>query len=329
LAFFAKELIVTRVLLQLTGGLGNQLFQLAAGLSLVSCESNKLEIEEKLGRPRGTVEGTPDVLSFDWPEPFKIVPVRVGKLSNFMSRVTGYCLRLGVIPTKIESSKVIHESIISIASLLLSLFLKERRKIFIGQGTGFTELDRNLTAPYLVGYFQSYRYAELSRSLLSMAKISKAGPELTFLESIARVETPLVVHCRFGDYLQEEDFGIPSSKYYSSAIEKLLERNNFNCIWVFSDDLEKAKEKLSLVERLPVRWINSVDASVASTLQAMRLGHGYVVANSSFSWWAAFLSVNSAAEVVAPSPWFKGMDDPKDLIPLNWHQVDAGYVHDR
>ena len=93
--------------------------------------------------------------------------------------------------------------------------------------------------------------------------------------------------------------------------------------------MEKAKEKLFLVERLPVRWINSVDASVASTLQAMRLGHGYVVANSSFSWWAAFLSFNGASEVVAPSPWFKGMDDPKDLIPPNWSQVDAGYVRDR
>jgi hypothetical protein len=228
-----------------------------------------------------------------------------------------------------ESTKVIRESIISIASLLLSLFLKERRKIVIGQGTGFTELDTNLTRPYLVGYFQSYKYAELSRSMLAMAKISKAGPELAFLESIAQIETPLVVHCRFGDYLQEEDFGIPSSKYYSSAIDKLLERNKFNCIWVFSDDLEKAKEKLSLVERLPVRWINSVDASVASTLQAMRLGHGYVVANSSFSWWAAFLSFNGASEVVAPSPWFKGMDDPKDLIPPNWSLVDAGYVRDR
>jgi hypothetical protein len=315
-----------KVFLQLTGGLGNQFFQLAAGLSLTPDQPNQVVIEEKLGRPRSSIEGFADILAFDWPEPFEVVPVRVGRLSNFMSRVTGYCLRLGAIPTNLESRRFIRKPILLVASFLLSVFLKDRRKIVIGEGVGYTELDPNVPRPYLVGYFQSYKYAELTRNTLSMAKVQKVGPELAFLNSIARTELPLVVHCRFGDYLLERGFGIPSSDYYSKAIEKLLESNHFNCIWVFSDDLEKAREKLSLGERLPVRWINSVDDSVASTLQAMRLGQGYVVANSTFSWWAAFLSLNSSSEVVAPKPWFMGAEDPKELIPPNWSRVDAGYV---
>ena len=319
---------MSKVLLQITGGLGNQLFQLAAGLSLVPDQPTQLAIEERLGKPRGSIGGSAEIFTFDWPVPLKIVPTRAGKFSDFMSRVTGYCLRLGVIPTNLESKKFVRKSILFIASSLLSVFLKKRRKIIIGEGTGYTEFDTAIEAPYLVGYFQSYRYAELNRTLLSMVKVSKIGPELALLYSVAQREAPLVVHCRFGDYLLEEDFGIPSSKYYSTAIEKLLHSNDFNSIWIFSDDLEKAKEKLVLSEKLPVRWINSVDNSVASTLQAMRLGHGYVVANSSFSWWAAFLSFSNAAEVVAPKPWFKGMDDPKDLVPPNWCQLDAGYVGD-
>ena len=314
--------------MQITGGLGNQLFQLAAGLSLVPDQPDQLAIEERLGKPRGSIGGSAEIFSFEWPVPLKIVRTKAGKFSDFMSRVTGYCLRLGVIPTNLESKKFIRKSVLIIASSLLSVFLKERRKIIIGKGTGYTEFDTAIEVPYLVGYFQSYRYAELNRTLLSRVKVSKIGPELALLYSVAQREAPLVVHCRFGDYLLEEDFGMPSSKYYSTAIGKLLHTNEFNSIWIFSDDLEKAKEKLVLSETLPVRWINSVDNSVASTLEAMRLGHGYVVANSSFSWWAAFLSFSSAAEVVAPQPWFKGMDDPKDLVPPNWRQLDAGYVGD-
>ena len=78
-------------------------------------------------------------------------------------------------------------------------------------------------------------------------------------------------------------------------------------------------------ESLPIRWIDSVDDSVVATLQAMRLGRGYVIANSTFSWWAAYLSLNPGVEVVAPSPWFMGMEDPKELIPPNWKKFDAGY----
>ena len=57
----------------------------------------------------------------------------------------------------------------------------------------------------------------------------------------------------------------------------------------------------------------------------MRLGRGYVIANSTFSWWAAYLSLNPGVEVVVPSPWFMGMEDPGELIPPNWKQLDAGY----
>ena len=123
----------------------------------------------------------------------------------------------------------------------------------------------------------------------------------------------------------EENFGIPSREFYSAGISKLLARGSCKSIWVFSDDLPKAREKLDLQETLPIRWINSVDDSVVATLQAMRLGRAYVIANSTFSWWAAYLSLNPSVEVVAPSPWFMGMEDPKELIPPNWEQLDAGY----
>ena len=50
---------------------------------------------------------------------------------------------------------------------------------------------------------------------------------------------------------------------------------------------------------------------------------GYIISNSSFSWWAAFLRKDRTAPVFCPDPWFQGMKDPDSLIPHEWHKVAA------
>jgi len=316
---------MTKVSIQITGGLGNQLFQFAAGLSLVEGEPDQLDIEQKLGKPRSASKTNADLLGFTWPHPLNIIEVNQSRVSEFMSRVTGYCLRLGVKPSHLESKRFIRSTILFLTSFLISMFLRKRKNVVIGSGVGYSKLDNDYSNPYLVGYFQSYKYAEKNHQYLVKARIQNVGPELEELNLAAIEEMPLVVHLRFGDYLLEENFGIPSREFYSTGINKLLAKGSCKSIWVFSDDLPKAREKLDLKETLPIRWINSVDDSVVATLQAMRLGRAYVIANSTFSWWAAYLSLNPCAEVVAPSPWFAGMEDPEELIPPNWEQLDAGY----
>jgi hypothetical protein len=97
---------------------------------------------------------------------------------------------------------------------------------------------------------------------------------------------------------------------------------SFTDIWVFSDEIELAKEKIPEIYLDRVRWIENVDNSSAASLDAMRLGHGYVIANSTFSWWGAMLSVNTEAPVVAPKKWFRNAPDPVDLIPDSWIRFD-------
>jgi len=69
--------------------------------------------------------------------------------------------------------------------------------------------------------------------------------------------------------------------------------------------------------------MENIDNSSASTLEAMRFGRGYVIANSTFSWWGAYLSHTDHAEVIAPDPWFQGMDSPDSLIPRNWQKRNS------
>ena len=314
-----------KVTVQITGGLGNQLFQFAAGLSMVEDESSQLYLEQTLGKPRSQFKNNADIFGFKWPHPPRVIEVRRNRVSKFMSRVTGYCLRMSVKPRALESNRFVRDSILRLASVLISLFFRERMNIAVGNGVGFSSINHVRANPFLVGYFQSYRYADMNREYLLEAKIQNVGPELEELNCAALDEMPLVVHLRFGDYLLEKDFGIPSIEFYSAGISYIVARDSCKSIWVFSDDLQKAREKLDIKSTIPIRWINSVDGSVVATFQAMRLGRAYVIANSTFSWWAAYLSFNQSVAVVAPRPWFLGMDDPKDLIPPHWEQIDAGY----
>ena len=113
-----------------------------------------------------------------------------------------------------------------------------------------------------------------------------------------------------------------SQQYFETAINFQLGRCNYESIWFFSDEPSLAKNIVKFNNKIETRWIPEVGQSAAETLEVMRHGKGYVISNSTFSWWGAFLSYNENAIVVAPSPWFKAMSQPKMLIPNNWVEID-------
>jgi hypothetical protein len=109
-----------------------------------------------------------------------------------------------------------------------------------------------------------------------------------------------------------------SDKYYAEAITNLWASSKYNKIWLFSDEPEKAMNKIPKDLRKQVRVMPEIQNSASQTLEVMRFGHGYVIGNSTYSWWAAFLSYSVTPDIVAPDPWFIGMDSPHMLIPDNW-----------
>ena len=96
-------------------------------------------------------------------------------------------------------------------------------------------------------------------------------------------------------------------------------------MWLFSDQIESAKNRIPPELQSKTRLIAEVDGNDYSSLIAMTLGQDFVIANSTFSWWAARLSSNPNTRVIFPSPWFKGMPEPKNLIPTNWQPNSASY----
>jgi HD superfamily phosphohydrolase YqeK len=176
-----------------------------------------------------------------------------------------------------------------------------------------------------VGYFQSYKWASEPEIFGKMMNLRlRDCKKIEKIKELAEREKPVIVHFRFGDYLAEENFGIPSSQYYREAVNAIRERTSRDrTFWIFSDDVEKAKVIIDEISLQKTKYFSSNQFSSSETFEIMRMGTDYVIANSTFSWWAAFLRYSRAGIVVAPTPWFKGLPTPADLIPLEWIQIEA------
>lgn len=301
----------------LAGGLGNQLFQLAFGLSQTN--GNLLELEWSLGNPRLGNDGKPELLQFELPHNVRLNPRR--HVSWFERKYGNLVLRMSALSQPSQSSWNVKSILLYLSSYgLRSMNWKEMR-VLMPKGVGF---DPNAVAtldPTLfVGYFQSYKWAERPEVLaqLKSLRIRNESKWLQEIKSLATQEVPLVLHLRLGDYQSEATFGTPSKEFYESAVDELWRSGKFKKIWIFSDDPEGAKALLPQWILDCSRWISGDQGSASSNLEAMRYGAGYVISNSTFSWWGAFLSHNDYVQVIVPTPWFKLAKEPLDIVPKNW-----------
>ena len=102
-----------------------------------------------------------------------------------------------------------------------------------------------------------------------------------------------------------------------------MKTNLYDSIWLFSDEFEKALSFIPEKYLDIVKCVSEAQKSSAATLEIMRFGVGYIIGNSTFSWWGATLSHSLYPKVIAPEPWFKGMREPKDIIPTDWLRIPA------
>jgi len=307
-----------KIYLSLTGGLGNQLFQVSAALSLAS--GDEVLVEWINSRPRLNANGIPEIFDFKLPE--NVILASSHKFHLLSSKSVGYVLRMGVNPRSYERSRLFSSAVTLLASILNIATLRKFVRIRLNKGVGYCSalVESNRNSFHLVGYFQTYKWlSELKLPLgLQQMPLQESSTLLLQFVTLAKSEEPLIVHMRFGDYRLEESFGLLTKKYYHESVMELWSSGDYKSIWVFSDEIDEAKRYFSELDLSEVRFISDIANSSAQTLEAMRLGKGYVIANSSFSWWAAKLSHSSDARVIAPTPWFIGQEEPVDLIPPEW-----------
>jgi hypothetical protein len=306
----------------LTGGLGNQLFQFAALQS--NNDSRTLIIDAVNGSPRTNSFGEPDILDFELPGS-PIIHKRI--MTNFTRRAIGFTLRLHINSKSNLRHKFLRLLTRFATSILVSLHFRDFVLVRVLEDLGDDNKSDSVKVNlFLIGYFQSIRWAETmidgSEPTLTLRSTSSKVQDYKIL---AEREEPLVVHIRLGDYVSESGFGIPGEKYYAEAISSQLLMKRYKKIWLFSDEPEKAIQKLPVSPGIEYRIIEQEGLTSAETLEIMRFGHGYVIANSSFSYWGAFLSYSEDPKVICPYPWFKDLAAPNNLIPGKWRRADARF----
>jgi len=307
-------------IIHLMGGLGNQLFQIAAGLNVSFSENVPLIIDDSYGNFRKNASSQADIFTYER-SIFSTLRIPPDK-KKYLGRILSLLIRMSLRSREEIKPRVLRLILSKLVSVLLALKLRRKIAVWCSTDVGYEPIPYSSKSQYLIGYFQTYRYAELNKVKSVMSSLTLPDKKIFEMEELAKQECPLIVHIRLGDYLQESSFGVLSHEYYDRAISLMTSKYNFEKIWVFSDDIENAKSYIPDRFTTLCRWIDDKNDSACVTLEKMRLGSGYVIGNSSFSWWGAFLARKISAPTIAPNPWFIGMKQPNELIPSNWIIID-------
>lgn len=179
---------------------------------------------------------------------------------------------------------------------------------------------------YYLGYWQTEKYfKDVCQEILeafAFSRFSPDSPNEKLAEHIAGKNT-VSIHIRRGDYLKIGNTqGICTLEYYKKAIDKLKEYITPELFLVFSDDIQWCRDNLAdSFGEIHVRFVdwNRGDESYRD-MQLMSLCSHNIIANSSFSWWGAWLNNNPDKIVITPSRWMNG-EGWVDIIPDNWIKI--------
>lgn len=293
------------IVVRVRGGLGNQLFQYAAGLALARHHNTDLKLD----------------LYF-----YKKHPYRKFELDKFK------------IPVVHASRQEVHTFT---GSNPVIRYLNKREnyfhcpRVFSQPHYHYYEDFFQLPAPlYLNGYWQSEKYFTSVQKEVQEFYRPQAidGVNLELIEKLKGIES-VSLHVRIGDYAAAEYksfFGGLTPAYYQQAIQFIKKRTSSPVFFVFSDDIEWCKKNLQL-ENVNYVAHNRGENSYNDLVLMSHCKHN-IMANSSFSWWGAWLNQNASKVVVAPREWFrqkylenKNVIYPcryynvKDLIPTGWN----------
>ena len=304
----------------LNGGLGNQLFQLA--FLLHQSSEKPLILNPNLGLPRKNKNGEPDIAILIQNLPVAVAPC---KKPNIIHR------KLSTLAIRESAKNQGFSTLIKFLeiayTIIFSVSYGHFRRVKINSGIGF---DTRLEAKFdclNFGYFQTFRWASEPGVLELLSKLRPTEYSIEFSEFIKSYSNKriLCVHVRLTDYKLENSFGVPSKSYYQKAINLAASLEGFEKIWLFSDEPGEALGYIPLEFQEILEVVPEFPGGVSETFELMRHCHSYVIGNSTFSWWGAFLSYNKNPNVIAPSKWFSMADTPLDLIPEAWHKIDPHF----
>jgi hypothetical protein len=289
------------IIVKIKGGLGNQMFQYAFGLSIATKYGKKL------------------YLDLTWYDDSSIDTKRTFLLNNYIKNYN------------IANDSMIKNAIgeRTILNLLYSKFensflpLAYRRHI-IEKTPQFDprilEIDRDV---YFDGTWMNENYFNISKDYIK--NLYSKRPDLNLyqqeIERQIRQSDSVSVHIRRGDYANNMNtnkyHGLVPITYYECLIEEISKKNPKTNFFFFSDDIEWVRNNIS--PNYNYTFVLQSDYGMEHhDLYLMSICNFNIIANSTFSWWAAWLNLNPQKKVYAPLKWSSTILNSRDLLPDNW-----------
>lgn len=285
---------------QLAGGLGNQLFQFTAGIA--RSLHNRTQI------------------SFDISRIDHGVTMRGESISDAVRIISNEQVYFNFVDSKLPRLY----DVASHRFNLVKQFDGFLRPSFNSSVTGFDEgIYTQHRVAVIRGYFQSWKYLDYLKS--QNVTLELEGKETE--NKIARYskdfdfENDIAIHVRRGDYSRFKDsIGLLSSSYYLDAVKEFGPNRR---VIVFSDDIEISREFPTSTDfyYTPELTLGKAMDSLFLMLKFRNL----VMSNSTFSWWAAALGC-SDKNIIAPNKWFRGLEDPLDLVMPTWSSIKSDWL---
>jgi hypothetical protein len=287
------------VITKLLGGLGNQMFQYATGRSLALANGCELKL---------------DTSAFD----------------RYVIH-SGYALGAFNIAAGIASAAEARKLAGSTHKIPRIIFRKlgiQGKSYFCEKGFNFDPALLDRSAPiYIEGYWQSYKYFDkFSSQIRSELTLSQPplGKNAELTKNIAS-ENSVSVHVRRGDYVSNpvanRVHGFVGLAYYGLALDCISRNIDSPHFFVFSDDPSWARENLKFPGEVTFVDQNA-GPKAYEDLRLMSLCKHHVIANSSFSWWAAWLGWMPGKKVFFPANWFSSkLHDISSMNPPAWIRV--------
>ncbi len=276
-------------IIKLKGGLGNQLFQYAFGRFLELRNKTNIKFEFSSSND-------------DTQREYKL-----GHFNTVINFISG---------KELQACKIY--------SLVINMF---RTKILGQYNIGYVPSLLNKKDGYIEGYFQSYKYLEPIQKELLQELTPKEPIEQKFKDIIDKMEgtNSVSVHIRRGDYVnnpktkaEHYTFGL---EYYEEALNFIKTKIQDPTLFIFSDDIKWVKDNLDLRCYQGIFVSDSNFEDYEELILMSKCKHN-IIANSSFSFWGAWLNQNSNKIVIAPKKWNnKYQDEYNDICPENWIRI--------
>lgn len=288
-------MVDSMIVVEIIGGLGNQMFQYALGKKLSKSLNSPLYLD-KLGFQNYDLHSfCLDKLNTDYKEADGIL------LQNF-------------------KKPRVFQKIIRVFRPSSPLKVKER---FFNFDETLLNLQGDL---YLCGYWQTEKYfLDIRQDLLQdFTPREQLPPEAVRFSEMMKNTNSVSLHIRRGDYARDPKtssiHGVQPLSYYQKAVNVISEKVKDPKYFIFSDEIEWAKEHLNFLKDVEFVSAQKFENHVEMTLMS-HCQHN-IIANSSFSWWGAWLNLNPKKIVIAPQKWFaSGGRNTKDILPESWVQI--------